>query len=84
MTQPPHTSAARTEPQQDNRSESLLPADQTDPNLQVAEEVAFDLQSDEARRVGAMPKDTAQAKPAQAVADALRAPAEGKPQAGST
>lgn len=57
---------------QGNRSEGLLPADQSDPTLQVAEEVAFDLQSDDARRVGAMPEDAGAAKPAEAVAQALQ------------
>lgn len=52
------------------RSEGLLPADQNDPNLQVAEEVAFDLQSDEARKVGSMPPATSPAT--EAVADSLR------------
>ena len=37
------------------RSEGLLPADNADPNLDVAEEVSLDLQSDSARRVGALP-----------------------------
>lgn len=59
--------------QRDNsRSEALLPADQGDPDLQVAEEVAFDLQSDASRRVGAMPKDSPQAHPAEAMAEALQ------------
>lgn len=53
------------------RSEALLPADDADPNLQVAEEIAFDLQSDSARRVGALPPDSPVAKPADAVAQSL-------------
>lgn len=54
------------------RSEGLLPADQSDPDLQVAEEVAFDLQSDEARAIGSMPTDTAVSKPGTAIAESLR------------
>ena len=37
------------------RSEGLLPADGADEQLEVAEEVSLDLQSDSARRVGALP-----------------------------
>lgn len=60
-------------PGQAARSEGLLPADPSDPNLQVAEEVAFDLQSDQARRIGSMPADTPTSQPAAAVAKALSA-----------
>lgn len=68
-------SPAGQQPATDVRSPGLLPADQDDPNLQIAEEVAFDLQSDGARRVGAMPADTATAKPVEALAEAMQAPA---------
>ncbi len=54
------------------RSEGLLPAE-PDPALEVAEEVAFDLQSDQARQIGAMPPDAPGAKPAEAMAKALGA-----------
>lgn len=72
---PQNTSPAGQQPATDVRSPGLLPADQDDPNLQIAEEVAFDLQSDGARRVGAMPADTATAKPVEALAEAMHAPA---------
>lgn len=55
------------------RSEGLLPADEPDPSLEVAEEVAFDQQSQGARKVGAMPPDVAGAKPSDAMAEALGA-----------
>ncbi|MES2899859.1 MAG: hypothetical protein V4723_09035 [Pseudomonadota bacterium] len=55
------------------RSEGLLPADEADPALEIAEEVAFDLQSDQARQVGAMPPDAPGVKPAEAMAQALGA-----------
>ena len=71
LTEKPTASEATPTPGQSVRSEGLLPADGADPDLQVAEEVAFDLQSDEARRVGAMPADTATTKPTEAVAQAL-------------
>lgn len=54
------------------RSEGLLPADAPDPNLEIAEEVAFDLQSDQARAVGAMAPDTPVSKPAEALQQALQ------------
>ncbi len=54
------------------RSESLLPADEANPAPEVAEEVAFDLQSDQARRVGAMPPHA----PGAPGADAAEAMAE--------
>ena len=53
-----------------NRSEGLLPADD-DRNLEVAEEVSLDLQSDGTRAVGAAPSDTPVSKPAEAMAQAL-------------
>ena len=59
------------------RSEGLLPADSPDPSLEVAEEVAFDQQSERARAIGAMPPDVPTAKPAEAMADALGAPQPG-------
>lgn len=52
------------------RSESLLPA-APDPRLEVAEEVALDLQSDSARQVGAAPAGP----PGEALATALQPPA---------
>ena len=55
------------------RSEGLLPADGADEQLEVAEEVSLDLQSDSARQVGAMPREPAAA---QALAATL-APAAG-------
>ncbi len=39
------------------RSDGLLPAETPDPSLEVAEEVAFDQQSERARAIGAMPPD---------------------------
>ena len=53
------------------RSEALLPADRADENLEVAEEVSLDMQSDSARSVGNMPPDTPVSKPAHAIAEAL-------------
>ncbi|NHZ35881.1 hypothetical protein [Massilia rubra] len=58
----------------DVRSASLLPAgdDETDERFAVAEEVSLDQQSDQARRVGALPPDPApQADLAGAVAATL-------------
>lgn len=52
------------------RSASLLPA-APDPQLEVAEEVALDLQSDRARQVGAAPAGP----PGDALAAALQPPA---------
>ena len=52
-------------PNADPRSEGLLPAKQADENLEVAEEVSLDLQSDSTRRVGAMPPETPVSDPAQ-------------------
>lgn len=54
------------------RSEGLLPADGPDPNLEVAEEVSLDLQSDSTRKVGAMAPDTPVSKPTDAMAEALK------------
>ena len=71
LTETPAASDAAPTPGQPVRSEALLPADESSPDLQIAEEVAFDLQSDDARRVGAMPPDTATSKPSEAVAQAL-------------
>ena len=51
------------------RSEGLLPADGADENLEVAEEVSLDVQSDSARRVGTLPPDSPAA--ATALADTL-------------
>lgn len=68
----PTASEATPTPGQPVRSEGLLPADQSDPNLQVAEEVALDLQSDQARRVGSLPPDSPLMKPGDAVAGALQ------------
>ncbi len=62
-------------PGQDARSESLLPVDEPDPNLEVAEEVSLDQQSSRARKVGAMPDETPVSKPAQALAETLSSPA---------
>ena len=59
-------------PQPDGRSEGLLPTDGPDPNLEVAEEVSLDLQSDSTRRVGALPPDTPVSKPAEALAQSLQ------------
>lgn len=60
-----------------NRSEALLPADD-DANLQVAEEVAFDLQSDQSRKIGSLPDG--QGGVADAVADTLTP--EARPEGG--
>lgn len=68
----PAAGEAAPTPGQPVRSEGLLAADDDNPDLQVAEEVAFDLQSDEARRIGALPADTPAAKPADALAESLR------------
>lgn len=54
------------------RSEALLPADEQDASLEVAKEVSLDLQSDNTRRVGAIPPDTPVSEPARAVAPALK------------
>lgn len=62
---------AQPEAHTDVRSEGLLPADNANPDLEVAEEVSLDLQSDDARRVGALPPDTPVSKPAEAVAATL-------------
>ncbi len=59
-----------------SRSEGLLPTDGTDPNLDIAEEVSFDLQSDSTRRVGALPPDTPVSQPAAAIAKSLAPPPE--------
>lgn len=77
QSQVPTVSQASPSPGQPVRSEALLPADPCDPDLQVAEEVSFDLQSDEARRIGALPPDTAVSKPNEALAESL------KPKAGN-
>ena len=64
--------SAPVPPEADNRSEGLLPADGPDANLEVAEEISFDLQSDSTRKVGAMPPDTPVSKPAEALAETLK------------
>ena len=64
--------SAPVPPAADNRSEGLLPADGPDANLEVAEEISFDLQSDSTRQVGAMPPDTPVSKPAEALAETLK------------
>lgn len=56
-----------------------LPTDGSDPDLEVAEEVSFDLQSDATRRVGAMPAGTPVSKPAEAVAQSLTPDAAEQP-----
>jgi hypothetical protein len=68
---------AAPKPGQRARSDNLLPADPDDPDLNVAEEVAFDLQSDQARKVGAMPADVTPARPATAIAHTLSPSEEG-------
>lgn len=61
------------------RSESLLPADpddDADSSLTVAEEVAFDQQSDRVRHLGNLPEDagaTPAGDAAEAVGESLRA-----------
>ncbi len=70
MNQHTQVSPAST-PHQGPRSEGLLPADGPDENLEVAEEVSLDLQSDATRRVGALASDTPAGKPADALAQAL-------------
>ena len=67
----PTAAKATPTPGQPVRAEGLLPADQSDPDLQVAEEVAFDLQSGQARNIGGMPTATPVSKPAEAVAESL-------------
>ena len=64
--------AAPVPPEADSRSEGLLPADGPDANLEVAEEISFDLQSDSTRQVGGLPPDTPVSKPAKAVAETLK------------
>lgn len=67
MNEPENTAPAAPRP---SRSEALLPADENDPSLEVAEEVAFDLQSDESRKLGSMPSE--QSPAADALAETLR------------
>ena len=57
-----------------SRSEGLLPTDGVDPNLEIAEEVSLDLQSDSTRRVGSLPPDTPVSDPAAAIAESLSPP----------
>lgn len=57
------------------RSEGLLPVDEPDSNLEIAEEVAFVLQSEQTRDIGATPPDGPGANPAEAMAKAPGAPA---------
>jgi hypothetical protein len=64
--------AAPVPQETENRSEGLLPADGPDANLEVAEEISFDLQSDSTRQVGGMPPDTPVSKPAEALAETLK------------
>lgn len=73
-----------TEPNK-SRSEGLLPIDSPDPDLEIAEEVSFDLQSDSTRRVGPLPEDTPVSNPAKAIAQTLNplsAEASASPQPG--
>ena len=74
----PRTPTPSARPPAPHRSEGLLPADDDDERFDIAEEVAFDLQSDSTRRVGAMPADGGPGKPAGAVAESL-APGEKDP-----
>ncbi len=70
MNEHPQTLPA-SPPNQGTRSEGLLPADGPDENLEVAEEVSLDLQSDATRRVGTLASDTPAGKPADALAQTL-------------
>ena len=72
----PAAGEAAPPPGQPVRSEGLLPADDADQPLEVAEEVNLDQQSAGARRVGAPPDDTPVSKPADALAETLRPPGE--------
>lgn len=67
MNAPENSAPAAPRP---SRSEALLPADDNDPALEVAEEVAFDLQSEAARQVGSLPSENSPA--ADALAETLR------------
>ena len=69
---PSSTPAAPVPQEAGNRSEGLLPADGPDANLEVAEEISVDLQSDSTRQVGGMPLDTPVSKPCEALAETLR------------
>lgn len=77
-TETPAASDATPTSGQPVRSEGLLPADDADQPLEVAEEVNLDQQSDGARRVGALPDDTPVSKPADALAETLRPALEGE------
>lgn len=70
----PSAEQAAPTPGQPVRSEGLLPADEPNASLDVAEEVSLDQQSDSARRIGALSDDTPATKPADALAVTLRAP----------
>ena len=63
-----------SEPGQEARSEGLLPVDEPEPKLDVAEEVSLDEQSGHARQVGAMPEDSPVSKPAEALVETLSTP----------
>lgn len=55
------------------QSDNSLSRDAADDGrFQVAEEVSLDLQSDESRKVGHMPEDSQQVRPAEAMSEALR------------
>jgi hypothetical protein len=57
--------APQTNTDEHNRSENLLPGEEgaEDGRFEVAEEVAFDIQGDDARRVGQLPGSVTESMP---------------------
>jgi hypothetical protein len=57
--------APQTKTDEHNRSENLLPGEEggEDGRFEVAEEVAFDIQGDDARRVGRLPGSVTESMP---------------------
>jgi hypothetical protein len=57
--------APQTSTDEHNRSENMLPGDEggEDGRFEVAEEVALDIQGDDARRVGQLPGNVADSMP---------------------
>lgn len=78
-TEAKHTTSQPNGGKTQARSEALLPADQADPNLEIAEEVSLDLQSPEARRIGQLPPDHSPGQVSEAVAEALKPAAPSSP-----
>jgi hypothetical protein len=63
--QPQAPQAPHTNTDEHNRSENLLPGEEgaEDGRFEVAEEVAFDIQGDDARRVGQLPGSVTESMP---------------------